>query len=69
LHFLILNATGAILWSILISSLGYIFGRLLETFMGNIRRYELAILVFIAIAGISVWIIHLVIQKKKREIT
>lgn len=56
-RFFALNAAGAVLWVFALLGAGYFLGNTLEAMLGNVRRYELT-LIIIAIAAIV--IIHLV---------
>ena len=50
--FLPLNALGAVLWASAIGGFGYLFGHLIEAIMGDLKRYELPIVMVLAVAGI-----------------
>lgn len=52
------NAIGAMLWSVLISAGGYLFGYALERVIKDIKRYELEVIMIISVVGIILWIIH-----------
>jgi len=54
-EFVVLNIIGAALWAIGIGALGH--G--LELILGDIKRYEIAVLGIIALSGIVMWIIHI----------
>ena len=49
----------------MVGGAGYLFGNALQSIIGNIKRYELSILVAIAGMGILVWVIGLYRRKKK----
>jgi len=49
--FLPLNALGAFLWASTIGAFGYLFGHLIEVVMGDLRRYELPIVIILALLG------------------
>ncbi len=52
-RFFILNMIGAIIWAIAVGFLGYLFGRVFEDVLGNIKQFELwGIVAMIAIAGL-----------------
>jgi membrane protein DedA with SNARE-associated domain len=57
-RFVMLNAIGAMIWSVIISAGGYLFGYALESVIKNIKRYELAVIITISAVGIALWIIH-----------
>ena len=57
LRFLVLNFCGALSWSIVISSLGYYFGQVLELFIGKIKSYEKWIILALLLMSIIVWFV------------
>jgi membrane protein DedA with SNARE-associated domain len=64
-RFLVLNTIGALVWSIVVSAGGYLFGEALELILKDIKRYELTIIIGMVIIGSLGWIIHRVIGKKR----
>ena len=58
MHFFILNAIGAIIWSVTVSAGGYFFGYTLEGFIKNVKHYERLAIIIIIIMGIALWTIH-----------
>jgi membrane protein DedA with SNARE-associated domain len=64
MHFFILNAIGAIIWSVSVSAGGYFFGYALEGFIKDVKHYEKLAIIIILIIGIVLWIIHLYKIKK-----
>jgi membrane protein DedA with SNARE-associated domain len=63
-RFFILNAIGAIIWSVSVSAGGYFFGYALEGFIKNVKHYEKMAIIIIIIIGIVLWIIHRYRAKK-----
>ena len=57
-RFVLLNALGGLLWAVAIASTGFWVGHSLESALGKIKRYELAILGLMAFAGLLLWCIH-----------
>ena len=57
-RFIVFNLVGAVLWSVVISAGGYLFGHALDKFIKNMKRYELTIVVAVLVAGAILWIIH-----------
>lgn len=57
-RFILLNAIGAVIWSVVISAGGYLFGYALEIVIRDIKRYELEVIFIISVIGIVLWIIH-----------
>lgn len=62
-RFLILNILGASIWAIVIGTMGYLFGHTLEIIIGDIKHYELLIIIILIGAGIAVWSIRLLTKK------
>ena len=56
--FLMYNVAGAILWSIVITFLGYIFGQSLPILVRWVGRSGTVLLVFAVVLGVIVWRIH-----------
>lgn len=58
-RFMVLNGIGAMVWAFTISTLGYMFGNAMETFMSDMKHYMLeAILIIFTIAGIVWWFVN-----------
>ena len=57
-NFFILNTIGAAVWSIVIAAGGYFFGYALETFMKNVRQYEIYAMLIVGAVGAGLWVIH-----------
>jgi membrane protein DedA with SNARE-associated domain len=55
-RFSIFNILGASTWAIGIGFMGYIFGHTFELLMGNVKRYELWILIGSGLLGSAVWV-------------
>ena len=58
IRFSILNAIGAVIWSITIAAGGYFFGYALEGFVKDVKKYEIHVILVISVIGIILWIIH-----------
>ena len=57
-QFIGLNAMGALVWAVIVGSGGYLFGNVLEIIIGDIKHYELEILVAMFFAGCVVWLVY-----------
>jgi len=62
--FIPLNAIGAALWATAIGFAGYLFGKALETYLGDIKRYELEIFSALIGVGFTVWFVRWFLGKK-----
>ena len=63
-RFVFLNAIGAVIWSVVISTGGYLFGTAIEVLMKDIRKYEVVAILVIAAIGTAAWFFH---KTAKRE--
>jgi membrane protein DedA with SNARE-associated domain len=55
--FITLNAVSALLWAAVVGTGAYFFGSALEAVIGDIERHELAVVLAVAFAGISMWLL------------
>ncbi|MGA3084176.1 MAG: DedA family protein [Thermodesulfobacteriota bacterium] len=58
MRFLILNILGAFFWAVLIGVSGYLFGHVVELFLGKLKRYELYLFITLAVIGAIIWSVH-----------
>ncbi|HXX57886.1 MAG TPA: DedA family protein [Thermodesulfovibrionales bacterium] len=65
-RFVILNAAGAVLWAVLVSTGGYLFGTALEVVMKDIKRYEMEVIIGILLIGGISWMVHYLREKNRR---
>lgn len=64
-RFLLLNATGALVWALVISCVGFLFGAAAETVVRNVRRVEGWIVFGMLGIGALTWLVYLVTKKKQ----
>ncbi|HMK60843.1 MAG TPA: DedA family protein [Dissulfurispiraceae bacterium] len=57
-RFVVLNAIGALIWSIVVAGGGFLFGHALEIVLNDIKHYEQAVMIAIASIGIALWLFH-----------
>ncbi|MDX1823759.1 MAG: DedA family protein [Thiohalomonadales bacterium] len=67
LEFFVLNVISAAVWSIIIGLLGFAFGHGLELWLGNIRHYEIRIMLVVILTGTLIWIIHFAYLRHKQK--
>jgi membrane protein DedA with SNARE-associated domain len=65
-YFFVLNAVGAMVWSLLLGIRGYLFGNLLKLIMGDIKRYELEAFGAILIIGGLIWGVYFCRSRRKK---
>ena len=66
-RFLVLNLTGAALWAVAVAFAGYYFGRAVESMLGDVKRYEIALMAgMLAVAGL-VWLVYLYRRRSGSE--
>ena len=63
-RFLFLNAIGAFVWAVAFGTGGYLFGDALDLMIGNIKRYEIKLFGLIAVAGVIMWLVYFLRQKR-----
>lgn len=61
----VLNALSAAVWAVSFSSLGYFFGKAIELLLGEIKRYEIRIILLIIIAAISFFVLRIIKERRK----
>jgi membrane protein DedA with SNARE-associated domain len=64
-RFVLLNAIGAMIWSVAVSGGGYLFGGAVEIVFRDIRHYQLGLILVISFIGMMLWIIHKYREKRK----
>ena len=57
-EFMLLNFIGALIWAMVVTGAGYVFGQAVEMGMHDARRYELELLAGIALVGVVVWVVR-----------
>ncbi|MBA4393688.1 MAG: DedA family protein [Desulfobacca sp.] len=57
-RFFIFNAIGAIVWSVVVSLGGYLFGEALHLIMKDIKQYELKIIIGLVVIGLLAWLLN-----------
>ena len=56
LRFFALNLIGAVVWSITFAGVGFIFGEAVRLMLDDVKRYELYLLLALALAGMILWL-------------
>lgn len=67
LRFIPLNMIGALLWASCVALSGFIFGRILKIYMGEIKHLELPILIGIAVAGAGICVFVYLWWRKRQK--
>lgn len=62
-RFSLLNGIGALAWAAAIGTGGYLFGNLLEIFLGKIKHYEIEILAAIVAVGLIIGLFHFLYRR------
>ena len=65
--FFVFNMLGAAIWAISVGSLGYALGHSADRLLGDIKRYELEAVTFVAILGFVIWSIHFVRRRLRNR--
>ena len=58
LRFLVLDLFGSVAWVGVYGTLGYLFGGTVQTFLGDIKRFEYWFFAGVALLGVLVWVVH-----------
>jgi len=58
IRFILFNVVGAAIWATTIGGAGYYFGRVIESALGDIRKYEIAVMGSIIAIATLLWVIH-----------
>ena len=61
-----LNIVGALIWALTVAGAGYLFGNAMELLIGEIKHYELVVLIAIASFAAVVWLIYLYRSRRSR---
>ncbi len=65
-RFVAFNVAGALLWATAVGAGGYLFGNALEIVLADAKRYEVAAMAGIALAGAAVWVGYLLRRRGRR---
>ena len=65
--FIFLDSAGALVWAVAVGSGGYLFGHVLEIFIGKIKHYEVQVFAMIALLGLLVWTVHFYHRRKHKS--
>lgn len=63
LRFLLLDMAGALVWTLVIGAMGYLFGHALEALIGDVKRYELWLFIGVAALGALARAVSLILRK------
>jgi membrane protein DedA with SNARE-associated domain len=66
-RFTFCNALGAVVWSMLFSSLGYLLGSAFESIFKDITHYETPVIGAILAVGLTLWLVRHFRGKSKKE--
>lgn len=64
-RYTVLNAAGGLVWASAVAGAGYLVGHAAEVFLGELRRYEGAVVGAVAAAGAAVWVFHLLRARRR----
>lgn len=65
-RFVFLNLLGAAVWASAIATLGYLFGHAMEAILGEIKRYEVAVMLSVVAIGLTLWVIS--VRRNRRRV-
>ncbi len=64
LRFFALNLVGAIVWAVLFSYAGYLFGEAFKLFVADYHRYALYVLGALVLVALAIWLATLIRQRR-----
>ncbi len=67
LRFFTLNLIGAIVWAVVFTFAGYLFGEAFRLFIQDYHRYAIYVLGSLVAIGIAIWLTTLVIHRRKAK--
>ena len=65
LRFALLNAIGAAIWAIAIGCAGYYFGHAVEAILGNIKHFEIELMLAVTGFGLFLWLVNQYRRRRK----
>ena len=69
IRFLLYNAIGALIWALMVSTFGYALGHVASRLLGDLHRYQEALLLAVVTGGSGLWLWHrLRTQRASREV-
>ena len=66
-RFIIWNFIGAGAWAVAIGTLGYLFGRSVEVFLDDAKKYEVWVMALVFLIGIGMWLMHFFKKRTAQE--
>lgn len=63
-RFILLNLCSTILWAVVVASLGFFFGSIIEVFLRDLHRFELPALVVIICLAAGIWFFRYRLRKR-----
>lgn len=64
-EFVLLNIAGAALWATVIGCLGFVFGHAMELILGDVKRYEIELMLTVSVVGMLLWLAHYLRKRQK----
>jgi len=66
-RFIIWNFIGAGAWAVVVGTLGYLFGRSVEVFLDDAKKYEAWVMTLVFLIGIGIWLMHFLKKRTAQE--
>ncbi|MDD2582153.1 MAG: DedA family protein [Desulfuromonadaceae bacterium] len=63
-RFVFLNLCSTILWAVVVSSAGYFFGNVVAAVLHDFQKYELAVMLAVAVVGGGIWFYRYRLKKR-----
>lgn len=66
-RFAALNFIGAAIWAITVGLAGFYFGQAMESVLGDLKRYEVALMTGLICIASIVWLLHIFRQRRRNS--
>ncbi|MEW6266404.1 MAG: DedA family protein [Thermodesulfobacteriota bacterium] len=68
-RFMFLNVIGALVWAVAVGVAGFLFGHALTALLGDLKKYEMKVLIAVGITMAFFWALHFLVRwlRKKRD--
>jgi membrane protein DedA with SNARE-associated domain len=64
-RFLLLNSLSAALWATVTAGVGFAFGQVVERLLGDVKRYEVWVILAVALVSSALWLVRRVRNRRR----
>ena len=65
-RFVLFNALGALVWAVTVAFAGYLFGQAVTMVLDDVKKYELWVMLVLALGGASFWGVRFLLRRTSR---